>query len=258
MWLSMQEYEFTSLQGKDVVIDISHLLKEEVLYVNATSLARQFGKDRRQLEKFLKTNTFMEYEKALFKVIQKGDFKTDGKGLRYSIKGKYGGTYLHNDLLIIFLRWLDPEFAVKCDFYIKNKIQEFHDEKISTKVAIQTNKANQEWSEVRNHGKYTRKAFTDKVKEFCKYAELQRGKPYSICPYYKLITDAIYTYLGVSISKVGQSPRDIYSGAVVEAIEAAELEVIKLIEEIMELNGSRKGIKPLIINRLTYEMGDFV
>jgi transcriptional antiterminator Rof (Rho-off) len=246
----MKKYELSTLQGKNIVLDISELLKGEVLYVNATSLARQFGKDRRQLEKFLKTKAFIEYEKALFKVIQKSDFKTEEKGLKYSLKGKYGGTYLHNDLLIIFLRWLNPEFAVNCDLYIKHKIQMAHDEKVSARASISANKANAKWIEARDHGKDTRKLFTDKVKEFCEYAEEQRGKPYKLCPYYKHITDAIYDFIRVSVPRADQSPRDVYSGDVVESIESAELEVIKLLGEIIESNKSRKGIKPLIMDRL--------
>jgi len=255
----MKKFELTTIQGKDVFIDISQLLKEEVLYVNATSLAKQFGKNRRQLEKFLKTNTFIEYEKALFKVIQKGDFKTDGKGLRYSIKGKYGGTYLHSDLLMIFLRWLNPKFAIKCDLYIKNKIQEVRDEKSKAAGRIESNKENKNWCEARDHGKDTRKQFTEKVKAFCNFAEEERREPYDECPYYKDIPDAIYDYVGVPIPKNGQSPRDIYTAKIVEVIEAAEVEVIELLDEWMiDEEELPKDIKALIVKRLTHEVGNSV
>jgi len=96
---------------------------------------------------------------------------------------------------------------------------------------------------------------TDKIKEFCQYAEQQRGRPYKLCPYFKHVTEAIYAYVGVSIPKAGQSPRDVYSGDTLEAIETAELVTIDLFDEILKVKGSRKGIKPLIIDRLTHEMG---
>lgn len=124
---------------------------------------------------------------------------------------------------------------------------------ISARIAIETNRANEAWIEARDHGKYSRKLLTDKIKEFCKYAEEQRGKPYKMCPYYKHVTDAIYAYIRVSIPKEGQSPRDVYSGNIVESIEAAELLVIELLNKVMNMNGSRKGIKTLISERLANE-----
>lgn len=126
-------------------------------------------------------------------------------------------------------------------------------EAISARVTVQANRANEVWIEARDHGKDTRKLLTDKIKEFCQYAEHQRGKPYKMCPYYKHVTDAIYAYIGVSIPKAGQSPRDVYSGDLVEAIETAELVVIELLDEMMEMNVSRKGIKILISERLANE-----
>lgn len=51
---------------------------------------------------------------------------------------------------------------------------------------------------------------------------------------------------------------DIYSGETVEAIEAAELVLIGLLDEVIDSNGSQKGIKTLIKDRLTHEMGNFV
>ncbi|GIU00546.1 hypothetical protein TSL6_10520 [Sulfurovum sp. TSL6] len=126
-------------------------------------------------------------------------------------------------------------------------------EAISARVASQTNRLNQEWLEARDQGKDTRKLLQDKIKEFCQYAELQRGRPYKVCPYYKLVTDAIYSYIGVVAPKCGKTLRDIYSGDIVEAIESSELEVIELLDEVMATNGSRKGIKPLILERLANE-----
>ncbi len=126
-------------------------------------------------------------------------------------------------------------------------------EAISVRVASQTNKLNQKWLEAREHGKDTRNLLQDKIKEFCQYAELQRGRSYKVCPYYKLVTDAIYAYLGVDVPKCGKSLRDVYSGDIVEAIETAELEVIELLDEVMATNGSRKGIKTLILERLANE-----
>lgn len=129
----------------------------------------------------------------------------------------------------------------------------------TAKVSISANKANNKWIAAREHGKDTRKLLTDKIREFCIYAENQRGTTYGgFCPYYKIVTDAIDSFVGVDSAKSGKTPRDVYSGERVEAIEIAELKVIELLEEVMDSGGSRKGIKPLIIDRLTHEMGNLV
>jgi len=241
----MKKYELTTLQGKDIVLDISHLLKEEVISINVTKLAKQFGKSRNMMYQFFNSDGFKEYMKAYSNVTENSDVKLIEKR-----EGRYGGTYVHSDVILPVLRYLSPEFAVRCDLYIKYVIQQSHDEKVSARASISANKANDKWLEARDHGKDTRKLFTDKVKEFCEYAEEQRGEPYKLCPYYKHITDAIYAYIGVSAPKADQSPRDVYSGDVVEAVEVAELETIRLLEDVMNSGGSRKGIKQRIVERL--------
>ena len=84
----MKIINLTTIQNKDLIIDVSRLVSDEVLYINATKLALQFGKNKQRLNEF-------------FKVTRNRDFKTDDKPLRYSLKGKYGGTYLHSDKLIV-------------------------------------------------------------------------------------------------------------------------------------------------------------
>ena len=43
----MSNFNLTTIQGKNIVIDISQLVSKEVLYINATKLALQFGKNKR-------------------------------------------------------------------------------------------------------------------------------------------------------------------------------------------------------------------
>jgi Rha family phage regulatory protein len=124
-------------------------------------------------------------------------------------------------------------------------------EAISAKVAIQCNKRNDFWIEARHEGKNTRKALQEKIKEFCQYAEEQRGGAYpKTCPYYKIITSAVYEFLGLEAPKASKSLRDIYSGDIVEAIENTEIQVIKILNEFMLINETRKGLKNKIIDRL--------
>ena len=251
-WHSMSNFNLTTIQGKNIVIDISQLVSKEVLYINATKLALQFGKDRRQLEKFFKTQSFLEYEKALFKVIQKGDFKTDERALRFSIKGKYGGTYLHSDLVIVFLRWLNVEFAVKCDMFIRETIQKISDEKLIANTTAEANKLNDEWLEAREKATKARNRLTDTIKLFCEYASANRAEPYkeNKCPYYIKLTNLVYKSLGIEKPKGAKSARDVFSGAVVEKINHLEGMLIKLIESNIqqetEYHEAYKSIKELI------------
>ena len=238
----MKKYELTIVQGKNIVLDVSRLLKEEVLYINATKLAKQFGK---RIDNYLRLNDTKEYIQIL------NTSHVSDLELVTIDRGKYGGTYLHNDLIIHFLRWLNTEFAVKCDLYIKHKIQQAHDVKIEARGMAKANSVNEPWLQMRDQGKTVHKALTDRIQEFCKYAETQRGNPYDkSCPFYILVNDAIYTYLDVEKPIENKTPRDIFSGAVLEDIVKAESEVIELLDEIMSQNRDRNGIKKQILDRL--------
>ena len=251
----MNNFNLILIQGNNVIIDVARLFSDEVVYINATKLALQFGKNRQKLNDFFNTKGYLEYENAISKVLEKQYFKTDDKPLKYSIKGKYGGTYLHSDLVIVFLRWLNVEFAIKCDMYIKQKIQEAHNEKIILKATQEANRANNEWVKAREHSIHIRKALSRTIKSFCEYAQLQRGEAYKNdkCPYYIRLTSLIYKALNLKQPKRGYTIRDIYNGAVVEKIEYLENILINLLEQHIETkteyHKAFKSIKEII----TYE-----
>ncbi|WP_457748485.1 KilA-N domain-containing protein [Sulfurimonas sp.] len=239
----MSKFNLTEIQGKNVIIDITRLLRDEAVYINATELAKQFNKD---LSNYTRRKDFNEYIKAFNSV------KSTELELIKTKEGKYGGTYIHSDLAVHFLRWLNVEFAIKCDMYIKQQIQQAHNEKIEAHAMAKANQANEEWLKVRKQSKTTRKELSDAIKSFCEYAQLQRGKPYKKdkCPYYKHITDIVYKALNISKPKGTQTPRDIYSGAMVEKIEYLEDMLINLIKEHirqeMEYHEAMQNIKKLI------------
>lgn len=240
----MKTYELTNVQGKNVVIDISQLFKKEVLYINATKLAKQFGKTSNGLYKFLNSGSFKEYENAVNRITQKGDTL-----VTKNQRGEYAGTYIHSDLIIYFLRWLDVDFAVKCDMYLRNKIQEAHDELVATRATINANKANEIWTPIRKQSKETRKRLTDTIKTFCKYAEDSRGATYkdNKCPYYILLSKLVYDVLELKRPKDRKPLRDIFSAPIVAKIEQMEEEQTILIEEVitngMEYHEAFKYIK---------------
>lgn len=90
-------------------------------YLNATSIAKRFGKKAKD---YLKTEQTKAYIKALLNslnskrtkiLFEENQLLTVKKGSPMS----GGGTWLHPKLAIDFARWLSPDFAVWCDEQIE-------------------------------------------------------------------------------------------------------------------------------------------
>jgi hypothetical protein len=62
--------------------------------------------------------------------------------LKMTKERKYGGTYIHPDLIIHFARWINPKFAVACDRFIRQKLQ--REEELLESIE------NNEWESVPN------------------------------------------------------------------------------------------------------------
>ena len=89
-------------------------------YLNATEIAQSFGKATKD---YLKTERTQEYIAALIeflsdgkKILSQSDLVIVKKG---NSKNFTQGTWLHPKLAIDFARWLNPKFAVWCDFQIE-------------------------------------------------------------------------------------------------------------------------------------------
>lgn len=89
-------------------------------YLNATQIAKHFGKQPRD---YLKTQPTQEYISALAENLSiKSKILIDKNQLVITKKGSSfngGGTWLHPKLAVDFARWLDPKFAVWCDEQIE-------------------------------------------------------------------------------------------------------------------------------------------
>ena len=89
-------------------------------FLNATAIAKHFGKVAKD---YLKTEQTKEYIKALAEYLSNGmKILVEVKQLVIVKNGAPetgGGTWLHPKLAIHFARWLDPKFAVWCDFQIE-------------------------------------------------------------------------------------------------------------------------------------------
>lgn len=92
-------------------------------WINATQTLKVLSTKR--LDNFIKSKYFTEYLDAFCRYHQlkykdvvktaKGNFsKSDPSNL-----GITQGTYFHPDLVVLFARWINPDFAVWCDDIIK-------------------------------------------------------------------------------------------------------------------------------------------
>ena len=126
--LNTKLLEFHSPTG-DVIIDIKRLLEAEGddAYINVTHIAKKLNKE---VKEFFKLKSTREYIEVLEEVINEDRIKPIK--LKYTKRGKETketlqqggvyGTFLHKELAIVFLRWLDIRFAVTCDQFIKKAI----------------------------------------------------------------------------------------------------------------------------------------
>ena len=213
------KYQLLEIEGKKVVLDVAQLLSDEVLYINATKQASQFDKSRQEVARFLKSESFKRYAKAFSNV-----YKSDDVKLVKKRGGRHGGTYIHSGLAIFFLRWLDDEFAVKCDMLIRNMILHAKEEKARAHGMALANAKNEAWLSTRTDTKAMRQSLTDAIKALTEYAEDARGRPYSFSPFYPIVTNAIYQFLGLKKPAKGINPRDVFSGD--EIIQIAHCEIL--------------------------------
>lgn len=80
-------------------------------WINATEIANKYGK---RLDVWLKTKETKEYIACLTNSLT----PTKRWKLIKTQQGRYGGTWLHPKLAVVFARWLSVDFAISCDLYI--------------------------------------------------------------------------------------------------------------------------------------------
>ena len=110
-------------------------------------------------------------------------------------------------------------------------------EALKAKITAEVNKANIEWSEARTQGKIAHRGFTDAIKEFCQYAEGQRGKPYPTnkpCPYFIHFQKLAYQKAGTNFNKGLLPKRDTLSGSELELVEVIESNIAVRVLELVD------------------------
>ncbi len=112
------KYEIIEIDQTEITVDVSLLTKTEEMFFNATQMAKPFGKLPKD---FWKQNQNNEYLEAL--IVLSGDNKNRDDFVQTK-RGKYGGTYFHDDLALQFARWLSPLFGVKLDKWAVDRLRE--------------------------------------------------------------------------------------------------------------------------------------
>ncbi len=110
------KYEIIEIDNKEVTFDMSNLASSKSLYINATEIAKKFNK---QPKDWLRLKESREYMEA---ISQEANLPFE-KLTNVIHGGTHKGTWLHSDLYIVFARWLNPTFAVKCDKKIREILE---------------------------------------------------------------------------------------------------------------------------------------
>lgn len=95
-------------------------------WVNATVAAKHHGK---KVKDWIRLDATREYISELAQEIEIDAFNSKGEISPLLIrieKGRYGGSWIHPELVIEFGRWLSPKFGRACDRHIKNMLISQH------------------------------------------------------------------------------------------------------------------------------------
>ncbi len=113
------KYEVIEVNRAEIVVDVSLLSKSEEMFFNATQMAKPFGKKPAE---FLRLDSTKEYMDEIFK----GDdshIKNSGNLIRTK-RGKYGGTFLHNELAFEFAGWCSAIFRRNLHKWAEKRIKQ--------------------------------------------------------------------------------------------------------------------------------------
>ena len=113
------KFEIIEVDRSEIMVDISLLKKSDEMFFNATQMGKVFDK---KPVYFLRLDSTKEYMKEIF--------KDDLNNLKNEIdlvkikKGKYGGTWLHNELVFEFAGWLSPMFRRKMHKWVETRLKQ--------------------------------------------------------------------------------------------------------------------------------------
>lgn len=120
------KYEIIEVNQAEIAVDVSILSKTEEMFFNATDMAKLFGK---RVKDFLRLETTKEYIDAIFKG-EDSPLKNFDDLVKIK-KGKYGGTFLHNELAFEFAGWCSAIFRRNLHKWTESRLKKESDWKRS-------------------------------------------------------------------------------------------------------------------------------
>ena len=115
------KYEVIELNQTEITVDVSLLPKTEEMFFNATQMAKPFEK---RVQHFLELESTREYMEAIFKGRDSYSLNiTTPDDLIQVKRGRYGGTWLHNELAFEFAGWCSAIFRRNLHKWAENRIR---------------------------------------------------------------------------------------------------------------------------------------
>lgn len=120
------KYEIIEIDRTEITVDVSLLTKSEELWFNATQIAKNFGK---RVQYFLNNDYTQEY---IEEILNDGNpaFKNISDLVQIK-KGKYGGTWLHNELAFEFAGWCSAIFRRNLHKWVEDRLKEEQSKKLA-------------------------------------------------------------------------------------------------------------------------------
>lgn len=221
-------------------------------FATSTQIAKHFGMNHRDLLR--KIRSFHSFEELIGSVKLRSRIRI--------IKGKdYPYFELDADAFVFTCMSFTGKKAEAFKWVFIKAFKLMAVEAITAKIKAETNKDNQLWQETRTQGKLAHRSYTDTIKEFCLYAEDQRGNSYSInkaghptnkpCPYYIHFQRVAYQKAGINFKKGLLPKRDTLSGAELERVESIEANIANTVSDLLDQGLHYKKIFKSIKNNDT-------
>ncbi|AUS04507.1 KilA-N domain-containing protein [Pseudotamlana carrageenivorans] len=117
---SQTEQNFTPVQFNYEGKNIDFKDQKGSVLVNATQMAKLFGKTPKDWLRLQSTDEFLKaLEESQKADVPSGLFQEDGNLVQVVNGGNNRGTWMHEDVALEFSRWLHPKFAIWTNKHIK-------------------------------------------------------------------------------------------------------------------------------------------
>lgn len=112
------KYEIIDINSVEVTVDVSLLNKTDEFWFNATEIAKSFSKDVREFLRSEPVNRYIEV------ILNEGNSHIKEKDdLIRSKRGRYGGTWLHNELAFEFAGWCSAVFRRSLHKWVEDRLK---------------------------------------------------------------------------------------------------------------------------------------